>query len=147
VNDAFRNPPLSTEQVIHPDRYPNDPPRPVRVPQLVEKLGGPWKDLDVQEVGEEWLRALLELRLPPADASRAAAGWEGGQYRAWQLQDHTAVLMQTLWDGGAQAGEFAAGMRTWLGGQTAELRRKGSEVDVLFGSDSTALEDLARATG
>jgi len=147
VNAAFRNPPDSTEQILHPDRYPADQPRAVSVPDIREKLGGPWNDLDVQDVGEEWLRLLLETRLSSADAGRGAAGWDGGQYRAWSLGDRTAVLMQTVWDTTADARDIALLFGQFLQGRFGAVNRIGSEVDVLFGSDRVALEDLERATG
>src|SRR5204862_371702 len=104
--DAFRNPPVSTEQIMHPTRYPGDVPRAVAVPELKEKLGGPWTDLDIEGVGEAFLRTLLGLRLPADQSAAAAAGWDGGQYRAWSLGDRTAVLMRTEWDSVDQAKEF-----------------------------------------
>ena len=146
VNRAFENPPVSTEQILHPDRYPKDRPTPVSVPDLAEKLGGPWHDLDIYQVGELWLRLLLELRLPQADADAAAAGWDGGQYRAWTLDDQTAVLLQTVWDSGHEADQFAAAMRRWIHDAPAEVVQRGDFVEVLFGSDRQALRDLDSAT-
>ncbi len=147
VNEAFRNPPDSTEQILHPDRYPADQPRNVNVPNIREKLGGPWKDLDVEEVGEAWLEGLLELRLPADRANQAGLGWDGGQYRAWALGDRTAVLMQTVWDTSNDAKQFADAMETFARGDFVAVERRGAEVDVLFGSDQVALEDLRRAAG
>ena len=147
VNDAFRNPPLSTEQIIHPERYPNDVPARVPVPELKEKLGGPWQDLDMEPVGEAWLQTLLQLRVPSEVAYRAAAGWDGGLYRAWSLGPRTAVLMKTMWDTERDAVDFARTMATYGQGSLVSVRRIGQEVDVLFGTDPVALEDLKRATG
>src|SRR5207244_3034581 len=67
VNRALRDLPASTEQVMHPSRYPDDRPQPVDVPDLGPKLGPKWRDLDVQEVGEAWLADLLGLRLDPME--------------------------------------------------------------------------------
>jgi len=147
VNAAFRDPPDSTEQILHPDRYPGDQPRSVNVPNIREKLGGPWKDLDVEDVGEAWLEGLLDLRLPGARAEQAGFGWDGGQYRAWALGDRTAVLMQTVWDTSNDAKQFAEAMETFGRGGFVAVERRGAEVDVLFGSDQVALEDLRRAAG
>jgi hypothetical protein len=147
VNAAFRDPPVSTEQILHPDKYKSDAPRTVAVPQMREKLGGPWADLDVMDVGEAWLSTLLALRVPSAEATTAAAGWDGGQYRAWGRDEGTAVLLQTVWDRDADAVEFAESMREWIGEGNAAVHRRGAGVDVLFGSDPRALRDLERAVG
>jgi hypothetical protein len=148
VNEAFRDPPVSTEQILHPGKYPGDSPQAIAVPQIREKLGGPWADLDVMDVGEAWLSTLLALRLSTDDAAAAAAGWDGGQYRAWSRGDRTAVLLQTVWDRGTDAVEFADAMRRFAGsGQSLTVHRRSDRVDVLFGSDAGALRDLERAVG
>lgn len=148
VNAAFRDPPVSTEQILHPDKFPGDAPRTVAVPQMREKLGGPWTDLDVMDVGEAWLSTLLALRLPSDEAATAAAGWDGGQYRAWSRGDQTAVLLQTVWDRDIDAVEFIDAMRRFGSSNLSmSIHRNQAGVDVLFGSDAGALRDLERAVG
>jgi hypothetical protein len=146
VNEALLSPPTSTEQILHPSSYPSDAPMDVEVPNLAGRLGAGWSSLDVQDVGEGWLMLLLALRLP-SDAAAAAAGWDGGQYRAWSDGSRVAVLMQTTWDSGSEAQQFAEAMGRWLGGGTALVEPHGSEVDVLFGSDRATLSILKKAAG
>ncbi len=76
VNGAIETFPVSTEQVMHPERYPNDVPQPVDVPDLSGDLGDGWRDLDVMTVGEAWLQTMLRLRLDRemADARCGSAG-------------------------------------------------------------------------
>jgi hypothetical protein len=145
VDRAFRDPPDSTEQVLHPDRYPKDEPQEVDVEDLAIRLGEGWAPIDVYQVGEAWLRLLLELKLDPAAAGQAAAGWDGGEYRAWANGDQIAVLLQTVWDGADEAGAFAEAMSDWLGEGPARVRQRGTRVDVLFGSDQPALQALQAA--
>ena len=83
MDEALTTFPVSTEQILHPERWPNDVPQPVDVPDLGPALGAGWRDLDVMTVGEAWLQLMLALRLDAGDAERAAAGWDGGIYRAW----------------------------------------------------------------
>jgi hypothetical protein len=142
VDAAFTDPPASTEQILHPDRYPNDAPQAVAVPHLAAALGAGWRDLDVQEVGEEWLRHLLALRLDEAEADRAADGWDGGQYRAFARGDRVAVAMDTVWDSPDQAQEFARTMQDWVAGTDARLEMSGAHVRVLFASDEETLQAL-----
>lgn len=150
IDAAFESPPVSTEQIMHPERYPNDLPVPVDVPDLGSELGRGWGDLDVQGVGESWLNLALGLRLDDAEADGAAAGWDGGIYRAWSLGDDVAVVLATAWDSEADAGEFAAAMTSWIeeSGQPATvLPVEGSTVRVLFGSDADTLSLLEAAAG
>lgn len=149
VNDAFTHLPVSTEQIIHPDRYPNDVPQPVDVPDLAPALGGGWRDLDVMDVGEEWLSILLALRLDGTTAAAAAAGWDGGIYRAWSDGDHVAVVLSSVWDTEADATQFADAMQRWIAaspGQPAAVQPvTGEHVRVLFASDGPTLSALERA--
>lgn len=148
IDGAFRDLPVSTEQIIHPDRYPGDVPTPVDVPDLGRALGEDWEDLDVQEVGEAWLALALGLRLPSSTAEEAAAGWDGGLYRAWTDGARVAVVLATVWDTPQDAQGFSDAMGSWIaaGEQAAAvLPVEGSSVRVLFASDPATLEDLRAA--
>ena len=147
VNHAIQHLPTSTEQIIHPDRYPNDQPQAVNVPDLAPKLGKGWKDLDAEQVGEEWLSELLSLRQQQSVAASEAAGWDGGTERSWTDGTHTAAELSTVWDTPEDATEFASGMRGWLAegsGQAATVEQLGpEEVRVLFASDPGTLARLS----
>jgi hypothetical protein len=150
IDAAFESPPVSTEQIMHPERYPNDLPVPVDVPDLASELGEGWADLDVQGVGESWLNLALGLYLDGDEAAAAAAGWDGGIYRAWSLGDDVAVVLSTAWDSEADAEEFAAAMASWIdasGRPATVLPVEGSSVRVLFGSDADSLALLEAAAG
>jgi hypothetical protein len=151
VNQALQEFPASTEQVMHPDRYPSDTPVPVDVPDFGPSLGPGWRDLDVMQVGEEWLKALLALRLPDADAATGAAGWGGGLYRAWTDGPHVAVVLSTQWDTATDADQFAAAIGRWLRADHSTAVERppgdGSPVEVLFASDQGTLDALRAALG
>jgi hypothetical protein len=150
VDEAFLDLPTSTEQIIHPERYPNDAPTPVDVPDLSAELGEGWDDLDVMAIGEAWLQIALGLRLDGSDAGPAAAGWDGGTYRAWSDGSETAVVLSTAWDGPNDAQEFATAMNEWIdqGDEHATvLEPDGTMVTVLFATDAATLGTLEAATG
>ena len=149
INGAMESFPVSTEQVIHPERYPNDAPTPVNVEDLSSELGPGWTDLDVMGVGEAFLWIMLGLRLPPVTAEAAAAGWDGGTYRAWSDGEHVALVLSTVWDAPRDAAEFASATQQWLGsreGRSASvLPVEGQGVTVLFASDAASLASLQAA--
>jgi hypothetical protein len=145
VNRALRKLPVSTEQVLHPERYPNDLPQPVDVPAL-DAAG--WKDLDVMQVGEEWLRAMLALRVDQATAGAAAAGWDGGIYRAWANGEQVAVALRTVWDSPTDASQFHDALALWLdqGDEPGDVRLESETRTVaLFATDDASLELLSSA--
>jgi hypothetical protein len=148
VNAALRRFPETTEQVIHPEKFPGDRPVAVEVPDLGPALGAGWRDLDVMDVGEEWLRAMLGLRLDTAAAASAAAGWGGAQYRAFTDGTHVAVALVTAWDTPRDATEFLVALRRWMEpGQAAVAGRTTDPTRVvgLFASDRGTLASLEKA--
>jgi hypothetical protein len=133
VDAAFRRFPVSTEQVIHPEAYPTDRPRDVAIPDLTPALGKRWGDLDAMTIGEEWLRAMLALRLDEAQADDAAAGWDGGGYRAFSDGRDVVVAMRTAWDTRADAEAFAAALRQWsAGAHRVDVETQGTTVSSVF---------------
>lgn len=145
VDAAFEAFPVSSEQVIHPERYPNDLPTPVDVRDLSSAFGPGWEDLDVMHVGEAWLQTALGLRLDQAESGEAAGGWDGGLYRAFTDGDEIAIVLQTTWDSERDASEFADSMEAWIGsgeGIGRVLRPEASDVRVLFASDAATLDEL-----
>ncbi|HYJ61659.1 MAG TPA: hypothetical protein VE032_09380 [Actinomycetota bacterium] len=118
VDDALGALPATTEQIIHPEGYPSELPRDLDIPDLTPAIGPGWGDLDAMVVGEEWLRAMLALRLDRAAAAEAAAGWDGGIYRAWSDGADVIVVMETAWDTPEDADAFAGALETWVGDET-----------------------------
>ena len=148
VDGAFEDLPVSTEQIIHPERYPNDAPTPVDVADLSGQLGEGWEDLDVMTIGEAWLSLALGLRLDGSEAQEATAGWDGGIYRAWSDGRDAAVVLSTEWDSPADAEEFAAAMHEWIdAGDDAGrvLEADGTGVTVGFATDDGVLDRIEAA--
>lgn len=147
VNESLRHLPTTTEQILHPEAYPQDRPAAVDVPDYGPVLGEGWADLDVMEVGEAWLSAMLALRLDEGSAA-AAAGWDGSIYRAWFHEDRTAVVLASAWDSEQDAAEFAAAMRRWIaaGARPGFSVATGPTVTTAFATDERALALLRGAT-
>ena len=103
LDEALRDPPASTEQVLHPEKYEaREAPREVRLPPLTPSLGAEWSELSSGVVGEFELRSLL----PPPEAESAAAGWGGDRVSVLSNGDDTALVLRTVWDTPADAAEF-----------------------------------------
>jgi hypothetical protein len=143
VDRALERFPVSTEQIIHPDRWPNDAPTAVDVPDLGAGLGEGWRDLDVMDVGEAWLQIMLALRLSDEEAAQAATGWDGGVYRAWTDGKNVGVGLRTVWDSKDDAQEFQAALSVWIGNRTAAVSAvHGVQVDAVFATSSALLDRL-----
>lgn len=78
---VFRSPPVSTQQVLHPELYEQGYlPAPVALPDLHRLLGPGWRVLDENLVGEFGLHALLQQHLGRERADELAPAWNGDRY-------------------------------------------------------------------
>lgn len=168
IDAAWRNPPRSTEQILHPERYPDDVPRLVAVPPLTTTLGPGWRLRDQDTLGEFMLRLHLEAYLDNDDeeekVDRAATGWGGDRYALYVREDGEACLVIILvWDNADEAGEFveaylklaearygttgegsvAAGM-WWAGRPGLYLRQQGEMVWLVLTPERVTAEAVAQ---
>ena len=108
VDDLFRRPPVSSEQILHPEKYfAGELPREVRVDEQAFGAGG-WQLTTSTPLGEIGVRGLLLAGLSPREATRAAAGWGGDRAYLFERAAAAAPLFvwKTAWDSPADALEF-----------------------------------------
>jgi len=108
VDEAFGEPPASTEQIIHPEKYlAKDEPQLIEMPDLAEALSQGWSLLDSDVLGEFTLRIYLETFLHPVQASLAAEGWDGDLYVYLKDEQGRKLLaLRSTWDTRGDAQEF-----------------------------------------
>jgi len=79
-------PPLSTEQILHPEKYldpqKRDEPTEIRLLDPAEEVLGEkeYETIGVGVMGEFLIRVVLSHFIDEEDAVRAAAGWDGDRY-------------------------------------------------------------------
>jgi hypothetical protein len=108
LSRVFADPPRSTAQIIHPERYLERrvDPVPVALPDLAAVLGGGHLVLD-DVAGEFMLAAVLREGLGD-DAGALAAAWRGDRYALWEDRSGTAVLVSlSAWEDEPAAIAFA----------------------------------------
>jgi len=123
INEAFVSQnPLSTEQILHPDRYPADTPIPVDMPELANALGSGWEETDRNVMGEWYTYLILAQgdnptsRLVESKASAAAEGWGGDTYVVLEnaVSNEAALLVRYTWDTSADASEAQTAFTQYL---------------------------------
>ena len=110
VDTAYQNPPLSSEQILHPERYPKDTPVDLVSPNVSDVLSSGWEKTVHDVLGEWATRMVLDEYLPIDEASLAAEGW-GGDLLLFFYQeedDVDALVLITQWDTMRDAHEFSA---------------------------------------
>jgi hypothetical protein len=141
VNRAYRDPPASTEQLLHPERYlrDRDHPQAVAVPDLSGRLGAGWRPSAQLSFGELDARLLLQEELPVTAAESAAAGWDGGRLRTFQQGGRTALVLRTVWDSTGEANQFCGAMRRWASARFGSPARSATALRWSGSGQQTAL--------
>ncbi|HEY6199412.1 MAG TPA: hypothetical protein VI231_12430 [Candidatus Binatia bacterium] len=108
IDAVYASPPLSTEQVLHPEKYFSDPDPPTRVDfgDLAALFPADWKEIESNVLGEFMTRVLFEQHLPKDDARTAAEGWDGDRLVAYARGAEVAFVWATVWDSESDAEEF-----------------------------------------
>ncbi len=163
VDAAYADPPTSTEQILHPEKYlDRDEPTMVTLPDLEAALDG-YQILDENNLGEFQTRVLLEGGGDTDAAETAAAGWDGDRYALLASGDDEVLVWETVWDSDADAEEFASTLRATdetrfnatyaesegtlaltTDGQSARIEIEGSRVRYVL-APNTDLADTALA--
>jgi hypothetical protein len=107
VDELFRHPPASSEQILHPEKYAaGELPREVRLDEEAFARAG-WSNVTSTPLGEIGVRGLLLAGVPRETAIRAAAGWGGDRAYLFERQNSTPLFVwKTVWDKPSDALEF-----------------------------------------
>ena len=124
---AFRSPPRSTEQVLHPEKYwdPDLRDDPIEVTFKLNELPEGWKEAARDTLGEVFLalastpravRESVDPTNPQAILSieftnKAATGWGGDRMILIEKASASLMLHSSAWDSTKDADEFEAAMR------------------------------------
>ncbi len=147
IDRVFGNPPVSTEQILHPEKYPGDVPEPVTLPDVQSKLGSDWRKLDENVLGE-WYTFLVvsagyepETRLESSEAHAAAEGWEGDRYLVLQNEatGEMLVLHKALWEDENEASEYSQAFQSYADKRWGEMRTTVANGFEWQGADSTSI--------
>lgn len=124
VDAAFARPPLSTEQILHPEKYPKELPVALSLPDIQPDLPEGWAPVYANTMGELQTQVLLSEAIPGVESLRAAEGWAGDAYRVYERTGGPDDLPRSLyvwvstWDTQADAREFRETMVRALAART-----------------------------
>lgn len=152
IDRAFADPPRSSEQILHPEKYwdptARDLPVDMPLPNLAASLGPNWRLAGTGRVGELLLGVLVGAPTPEAaagaDAARwiapAAAGLAGDAWQHYVNGERSVTLLAALWDTERDAREFVGALR-----RVPERRayRYGRAVLLVAGDGQASADTLA----
>ncbi len=129
VNGLFRDPPVSSEQVLHPEKYlDRDRDAPLAVELKVGLAGlknacpGEWRVARGNVMGEFATYALLSGRMLQRHARIASEGWGGDRYEVYRRGATAVLSWSTVWDSRGDANEFF----DWMSSALDERLRPGA---------------------
>jgi hypothetical protein len=108
VNDAYRRPPASTEQVLHFSKYQDgENPTTISLPDVSTALGQDWEMVHEDVLGEFFLKIYLETRTVDPVPSRAVEGWGGDLFNIMAGPNGEQAMVALLaWDSERDAQQF-----------------------------------------
>ena len=111
VSDAYKRPPLSTEQVLHPDKYRDKIDYPTDIDLGPLDPGDGWKEAGRNVVGEMQIAVLLK----PAIGKQAGNGWDGDTFAVFENDaKKIGLVWMSTWDSEDDARKFRRGYAAYL---------------------------------
>ena len=147
VDAALADPPVSSEQVLHPEKYAaREAPIEVSLPSdPAGRMGAGWTEVLRDTLGEHQLGIWLDAegsRSTAAEIAAAAVGWGGDRLILLESATATGAAIVTEWDTANDAAEFAEVAQAAIearGLAGGVVRQPGSRrVTVLIASDDAA---------
>jgi hypothetical protein len=157
VNKVYDNLPVSTEQILHPEKYlAGEKPVVMVVPDLQPVLGDGWALIGSDSLGEFMTHLLLSYgadylaEILDATAITASAGWGGDHYVVYASTsgDQMVLAAEWNWDTNNDQTEFLAAMRDYLNARfrgekpnppTADCWAMNSQTTCLFHTNRNTL--------
>ncbi len=104
ISKAYEKPPVSTEQILHPEKYRAKPDLPTKVDLGKLDPGAGWKEIGRNVVGEAQLGILLRSH----GGRPIAAGWDGDRFAVFEgPEGKLGLVWFTTWDTETDAADFA----------------------------------------
>ena len=136
VDDLYENYPISTEQVIHPDAYPDERPENVTLP---DRSTAEWERFTnisrpvYDTVGEASIYAMFQgngvVNRTGSDQydydQRFSAGWDGDRLVPYRNGDRYGYVWRSEWESADEAREFVGAYRDLLDRQGADRLEDG----------------------
>ena len=161
LDEAFRRPPVSTEQILHPERYDaNQGWAPPPLPDVAAATS--CQPVRRGTLGESTMGLVLDDRLTEAVARAAVVGWNGDSFQT--VRCGAALGMVERWeaDSPADAARLAQALDRWAAdwagsrvtggrfsgrGGAGRLFHEGTRVDLVLADNAATADRLVRALG
>ncbi|MGE3820229.1 MAG: hypothetical protein AB7I30_12485 [Isosphaeraceae bacterium] len=143
LSAAYKRPPLSTEQILHPEKYSAQPDPPTFVNLGTLDPGEGWKEVGRNVVGEMQTAVLLRRH----GGKTAAAGWDGDRFAVFEGPGgRLGLVWFSTWDTEKDAKEFQEGYVRFQATKLDEKAKDAAHVVQRAGQDVVVVEGFSDET-
>jgi len=104
VNAAYVNPPLTSEQILHPEKYLEG--EGFVLVDSISLNSSDWDLVKTERFGEHLIRVMLSSHIPRDDAIKAAEGWRGDNFTYYKKEENHLFTWKIVWDSERDSVEF-----------------------------------------
>jgi hypothetical protein len=96
ISGVFTKPPLSTQQILHPDLYrEGKAPAALTLASMEKAVGTDWKKLEDNVMGEFGWKEVLKQFLGDTKAEPVSTGWDGDRYQTYEHKQTKRLILIT----------------------------------------------------
>ncbi len=131
VDAAYLDPPQSTEQILHPEKYlSGDEPELISLAPLTSTLGTGWHLVEAETLGEFQTHLYLVQQLGQETADLASQGWDGDRYAVYADGDALLLVFATAWDSPADREEFVSAYQQYAENKYGQPPSRAAEAEL-----------------
>ena len=149
VEEAYENPPNTTEQIMHPEKYfAQEDAQTVEAPSIT----GEWNKTKTDRFGEYFIQVMLDNWISTDDAEQAAEGWGGDIINYYEKDDDFLFTWNIAWDSRDDAHEFYLAFQEMMYKTSAEKHNcsywfaDGRYISIQWNENSTLIISSANET-
>jgi len=142
VEEAYQNPPNTTEQIMHPEKYfAQEDAQPVEA----VSVSGEWKLTRTERFGEYFILVMLDNWISKDEAEVAAEGWGGDNFTYYERDDEYLLTWNISWDSKDDAHEFYLAFQEMMYETSAEKENcsywfaNGRYISIQWNENSTLI--------
>jgi len=149
VNEAYANPPRTTEQIMHPEKYfaQED-----ALTVETASVTGDWNLTKTERFGEYFIFVMLDKWISETEAETAAEGWGGDNFTYYERDDDFLFTWNIVWDSKDDANEFYLAFQNLMYKSSAEKHNcsywsaYGRYISIQWNENSTLIISSANET-
>jgi hypothetical protein len=139
VDTAYLDPPQSTEQILHPEKYlSRDEPQVITLAPLTDTLGTGWHLVEAETLGEFQTNLYLVQQVDQETASLASQGWDGDRYAVYTSDTALLLVFATAWDSPADREEFVSAYRQYAENKYGQPPSRSAEAELWWETPAQA---------